>query len=220
MSTSTKTVAILGNGVVGVAVAKGFIEQGYQVVFGTRDSNSDKTREALATVAGSRAASYAEAAKEGDVVFIALPWSGLQETLQAAGAQHFAGKLVIDASNPLDFSTGAPTLAVGHTTSAGEIVQALLPQAKVVKAFNIITASHMVHPKLADGQPDMFIAGNDTAAKQQVAALLNDFGWRKAIDMGDISASRLLEPLAMLWVSYGFRNNHWTHGFSLLGQQA
>jgi predicted dinucleotide-binding enzyme len=77
----------------------------------------------------------------------------------------------------------------------------------------------MVQPKLPDGVPDMFIAGNDDSAKAEVKVLLRAFGWREAIDLGDITASRLLEPLAMIWISYGFRNNYWSHGFSLLGQQ-
>jgi len=126
---------------------------------------------------------------------------------------------VIDVSNPLDFSSGAPALAIGHTDSAGELVQRLLPQSRVVKAFNIITAAQMVHPSFKDGTPDMLIAGDDAAAKAQVTEVLRGFGWRAPIDMGGIAASRLLEPLAMLWISYGLRNDHWTHGFSLLGQK-
>ena len=219
-NTNPKTVAILGNGVVGIALAKGFAELGYAVVFGTRDTQGEKTLQALAAVPGARATSFSEAARASSVAVLALPWSGLEAGVLAAGAQNLACKLVIDPSNPLDFSTGAPTLGVGHTDSAGELVQRLLPDAKVVKAFNIITASHMVHPQLPGGTPDMLIAGNDGAAKAQVNDLLRAFGWRAAIDMGDITASRLLEPLAMVWISYGFRNNHWTHGFSLLGQKA
>lgn len=218
MNTAQKIVAILGNGVVGIAVGKGFAELGYSVIFGTRDVNSSKTADALKAVPGASATSYAQAAQAADLAFIALPWTGLQETLLAAGPANFAGKLVIDASNPLDFSTGAPSLAIGHSDSAGEVVQRTLAGAKVVKAFNIITAGHMVHPRLPDGTPDMLIAGNDADAKAEVSTLLQQFGWRKAIDLGDITASRLLEPLAMVWITYGFRNNHWTHGFSLLGQ--
>ncbi|WP_168798482.1 NAD(P)-binding domain-containing protein [Herbaspirillum sp. ST 5-3] len=219
MSNAAKAVAVLGNGMVGVAVAKGFAELGYRVVFGTRDTAGAKTKEALAAVPGAQAASFAQAARQGDLAFVALPWSGLEEGLRAAGAGNLAGKLVIDASNPLDFSQGMPRLAIGHTDSAGERVQDLLPEAKVVKAFNTITAAHMVHPRLPDGTPDMFIAGNDDGAKAEVSALLRAFGWRAPIDMGDITASRLLEALAMLWISYGFRNDHWSHGFSLLGQK-
>lgn len=218
MNAAQKTVAILGNGVVGIAVGKGFAELGYTVIFGTRDVNSSKTADAIKAVPGASAASYAQAARAADLAFIALPWSGLQETLLAAGPANFAGKLVIDASNPLDFSTGAPSLAIGHSDSAGEVVQRTLAGAKVVKAFNIITAGHMVHPRLPDGTPDMLIAGNNADAKAEVSQLLQQFGWRKPIDLGDITASRLLEPLAMVWITYGFRNNHWTHGFSLLGQ--
>jgi predicted dinucleotide-binding enzyme len=215
-----RTVAILGNGVVGVALAKGFAGQGWNVVFGTRDVDGGKTREALAAVPGARAASMAQAASQAQVAVLALPWSGLEAALAAAGPDSFTGKLVIDPSNPLDFSTGAPRLAIGHTDSAGELVQRLLPQAQVVKAFNTITAAHMVQPKFQDGTPDMFIAGNDAAAKARVGELLAAFGWRAPIDMGPISASRLLEPLAMLWISYGLQRQHWTHGFSLLGQKA
>jgi predicted dinucleotide-binding enzyme len=219
MNSKQKTVAILGNGVVGVAVAKGFAEQGYRVVFGTRDTGGAKTRDALTAVPGATAASFADAAKAADLAFVALPWNGLREGLEMAGARNLAGKLVIDTTNPLDFSTGAPQLALGHTDSAGELVQRSLPDARVVKAFNIISAAHMVHPKLPDGTPDMIIAGNDAAAKAEVNAILQSFGWRKAIDLGDITASRLLEPFALVWITYAFKNQHWTHGFSLLSQK-
>jgi predicted dinucleotide-binding enzyme len=214
-----RTVAILGNGEVGIALAKGFASLGHAIVFGTRQVDGDKTRQALGQVAGSRAASFADAARSADIAVTALPWSGLADALRAAGPDHFAGKLVIDPSNPLDFSSGAPALAVGHDDSAGETVQRLLPQARVVKAFNIITAAHMVKPALPDGVPDMFIAGNDDGAKAEVARVLHDFGWRKPIDIGDIAGSRLLEALAMLWIVYGLRNNYWIHGFSLLGRK-
>ncbi len=97
-------------------------------------------------------------------------------------------------------------------------MQRLLPQSKVVKAFNTVGAGLMVRPQLAGGQPDMFIAGNDEAAKRDVARVLEGFGWRRPLDLGDIAASRLLEPIAMAWITYGVRNNHWTHAFSVLGQ--
>ncbi|HEX7646770.1 MAG TPA: NAD(P)-binding domain-containing protein, partial [Noviherbaspirillum sp.] len=97
MNSKQKTVAILGNGVVGVAVAKGFAEQGYRVIFGTRDIAGAKTKEALAAVPGATAAGFAEAAKAGDLAFIALPWDGLRAGLEMAGAHNLTGKLVIDA---------------------------------------------------------------------------------------------------------------------------
>lgn len=213
------TIAILGTGVVGIALAKGFVARGDRVIFGTRDANGDKTRAALAAVPGTTAASHEVAAKAADLAVVALPWSAVAHTLNQALASALAHKPIIDASNPLDFSAGAPRLAIGHTDSGGETVQRLLPQSQVVKAFNIITATHMVKPTFADGQADMFIAGNDAGAKAKVSEILRQFGWRSAIDAGDISASRLLEPMAMLWINYGFTHNHWTHGFSLLGQK-
>ena len=218
-SQTGKTVAILGNGVVGTALARGFAELGYQVIFGTREVQGEKTRAALEAVPGSRAASFAEAASAGSIAVLAVPWSGLEAAIFTAGPDNLAGKLVIDPSNPLDFSGDVPTLDISSTDSAGELVQRLLPRSQVVKAFNIVTAAHMVHPRLPDGTPDMLIAGNDAAAKARVAELLQGFGWRTPIDVGPIGASRLLEALAMLWVTYGFRNDHWTHAFSLLGQK-
>ena len=136
------------------------------------------------------------------------------------GSSALAGKLLIDATNPLDASNGAPFMAIGHTDSAGETVQRALPSARVVKAFNTINCGLFVQPNFADGKPDMFIAGNDAAAKQQVTEILKSFGWRGAVDAGGIEKSRLLEPLAMLWIDYGVTRNHWTHGFSLLNQKA
>jgi predicted dinucleotide-binding enzyme len=216
---SSSTFAILGNGSVGTTLAKGFIARGDRVVFGSRDTGSDKTRAALAAAPGSTAASLVDAARQADSAVIALPWAALKTALTPALADALAGKTVIDATNAVDFSSGQPALALGFTDSAGETVQRLLPHSKVVKAFNIITAAHMVQPALADGEPDMFIAGNDAGAKTEVAAILRSFGWRSAIDLGGIEQSRLLEPLAMIWIRYGFSNNHWTHGFSLLNRK-
>jgi 8-hydroxy-5-deazaflavin:NADPH oxidoreductase len=218
-TTSQTTVAILGTGGVGITLAKGFASLGYHVVFGSRDVNGAKALEALVAVPGARAASYADAARAGQVAVLALPWDGLAAAIQAAGPENLAGKLVIDPSNPLDFSSGGPALATGLTDSAGELVQRLLPGARVVKALNTIGTGLMLQPKFGDGQPDMLIAGEDAEAKAQVGEWLAAWGWRKPVDMGGIAASRLLEALAVLWISYGVRNNHWAHGFSLLNQK-
>jgi len=217
---SQQTVAILGNGIVGTTIAKGFAELGYQVIFGTRDAHSAKTRAALEAVPGARAAAPAEASGAASIAVLAVPWSGLEAAIFKAGPENLAGKIVIDTSNPLDFSGELPTLAIPASDSAGELVQRLLPRSHVVKAFNIVTAAHMLHPHLPDGTPDMLIAGDDAAAKARVSEILEGFGWRTPIDVGPIGASRLLENLALLWVGYGARNDHWTHAFSLLGRKA
>lgn len=214
-------IAILGNGEVGIALAKGFLSRGHEVVFGGRDPQGAAARQALEATrqwAGRvRAATYREAARAADLAVLATPWSGTANALALVGADALAGKIVIDVTNPLDFVDGKPRLALGHTDSAGETVQRALPGSRVVKAFNIITSARMVDPVYADGEPDMFIAGNDEAAKAEVAGIVRSFGWRSAIDMGGIEAARLLEPLAMVWIEYGVRHGHWTHGFSLLG---
>jgi predicted dinucleotide-binding enzyme len=132
-----------------------------------------------------------------------------------AGPASMAGKVVIDVTNPLDHSTMPPRLAIGHTDSAGETVQRMLPDAKVVKAFNIVGNPHMFRPDFPGGRPTMFIAGNDDGAKKMVTDILTAFGW-ESIDIGGIEGSRLLEPLAMLWITYYFRTNTGNHAFKLL----
>jgi predicted dinucleotide-binding enzyme len=208
-------VAVLGTGSVGQTLARGFAQRGDDVVIGTRDPDGKSAREA-AQATGLRVARFADTVGDAAIVVLALKGDAVDAALDLAGRERLAGKLVIDTTNPLGFVDGAPVLTLGFDDSLGERIQAGLPGAKVVKAFNIVTAQHMVHPRLADGAPDMFIAGDDDGAKLQVAAILGDFGWAAPIDLGGIRAARLLEPLAMVWISYGFRNNHWTHAFKLL----
>ena len=187
------------------------------MIFGTRDVEGEKTRAALEAVPGSRAA--AEAASAGSIAVLAVPWSGLEAAIFTAGPDNLAGKLVIDPSNLVDSGRSAHAL---HQLDRlrGELVQRLLPRSQVVKAFKIAgSATHMVHPRLADGDPRHADRGQRRRGQGTRAELLEGFGWRRPIDVGPIGASRLLEALAMLWVTYGFRNDHWTHAFSLLGQK-
>jgi 8-hydroxy-5-deazaflavin:NADPH oxidoreductase len=212
-------VAVLGTGQVAIALAKGFVSRGHTVVFGTRAVQGKTALDAVAAVPGSSAALYADAAKSAEMAVLTTSWSGTQNALQLTGAVNLAGKLVIDVTNPLDFSSGKPALALGFPNSAGKQVQDWLPGVHVVKAFNIISSTRMVDPKFDDGQADMFIAGNDTTAKAKTADILKSFGWRTPVDMGDINKAYLLEALAMTWIEYGASRNHWTHGFSLLSAQ-
>ena len=217
MNSKQKTVAILGNGVVGVAVAKGFAEQGYRVIFGTRDTAGAKTAEALAAVPGATAASFAGAAKAADLAFVALPWNGVQEGLELAGARNLAGKLVIDATNPIADAPPVNGVLKFYTTlddSQMERLQREFAAAHFVKAFNSAGAAQMVNPKYAT-RPTMFICGNDAAAKTTVEGFLVAFGWETA-DMGGAEAARAIEPLCMLWCIPGFLGNEWTHAFKLL----
>lgn len=209
-------IGILGSGDVGRALGNAFSACGHEVKMGSRDANNAKVKE-WASKAGAHASggTFADAAKFGEIVVVATLWTGTDNALRVAGHENFAGKVVIDATNPLDFTTTPPRLAVGHTDSAGEQVQRWLTRARVVKAFNIVGNAHMFRPDFPGGPPDMFIAGNDAAAKHTVSRILNEFGW-EVIDLGGIELSRYLEPLAMVWVAYGFRNKSWNHAFKLL----
>ncbi len=209
-------IGILGSGDVGRTLGSAFAACGHEVKLGSRDAGNPKVREWVSKAgAHGRGGTFADAAKFGEVIVLATLWSGTENALKLAGPDHFAGKVVIDATNPLDFTTAPPRLAIGLNDSAGEQVQRWLTTARVVKAFNIVGNAHMFRPEFPGGPPDMFIAGNNAAAKETVSQILNEFGW-EVIDLGGIEASRYLEPLAMAWIVYGFRAKSWNHAFKLL----
>jgi 8-hydroxy-5-deazaflavin:NADPH oxidoreductase len=215
-------VGVIGSGSVGRALAAGFASRGHEVTIGTRGVGGIESNDDLQAWAaqhdGVAIGHFAAAAEAGEIVVLATRGTAVEEAIATAGPQHFAGKLVIDATNPLDFSGGGPALAVGHTDSGGEIVQRALPDARVVKAFNTVSNSIMVDPGLAGGPQPMFIAGNDDAAKATVADILADFGWN-AFDVGGIERSRELESLVILWVAIGSRRGAWDHAFTLVTPQ-
>jgi 8-hydroxy-5-deazaflavin:NADPH oxidoreductase len=209
-------VAVLGTGEVGKSLGNAFLALGHEVRMGAREAGNEKAVAWAGRAEGhASVGTFADAAGFGEIVVLATLGSAVQQVLQPAVAQACAGKVVIDTTNPLDFSQGSPRLAVGHTDSGGEQVQRLLPSAHVVKAFNTVGNALMFRPSLPGGPPDMFICGNDDAAKERVTALLVDFGW-KTIDLGGIESSRYLEPMCMVWVVFGLRSNGWNHAFKLL----
>ena len=214
-------IGILGSGDVGRRLGDGFIELGHLVKIGSRDPQKSEIAQWIGNHGkdGEKASSgtFAEATSFGEVIVIATLWDGTQNAIKMSNPKNFDDKIVIDVTNPLDFSKGMPPkLAVGHTDSAGEIVQRLLPDAKVIKTFNIVGNPHMVHPDFPCGPPTMFICGNDEEAKKTIMdSILTPFGW-ETIDIGGIEGARLLEPLAMLWITYYIRTNNGNHAFKLL----
>ncbi len=210
-------IGILGTGDVGRQLGSGFAALGHTVKIGSRDPKSEKLRQWLDRNGGAASTgSFSDAAKLGDVIVIATLWSGTENAIRLADTRNFAGKVVIDTTNPLVFSPGAPpALALGHTDSGGEQVQRWLPEARVVKAFNTVGNAHMVNPQFPGGPPDMFLCGNDAEAKKVVSEICGDFGW-PVIDIGGIEGARLLEPLCILWVLYGLQTGSWNHAFKLL----
>ena len=209
-------VGVIGSGVVGRVLAAGFAARGHEVTIGTRDPQENDDLQAWAAQqAGVAIGSFAGTAESGDLLVLATLGAAVEEAIAKAGPPHFSGKVVIDATNPLDFSGGGPALTVGHTDSGGEIVQRAIPGAHVVKAFNTVGNALMVDPKLQSGRPTMFIAGNDDAAKATVASALDDFGW-DALDVGAIERSRELESLCLLWVAVGQAcGGAWDHAITL-----
>ena len=209
-------IGILGTGVVGQSLGRGFAGRGHDVMIGSRDPGSGKLDEWVAHSGGrGSAGTFAQAAAFGELLVLATSWEGTENAIRLAEPRNFEGKVVIDVTNPLDFSTGAPKLALGWSDSGGEQVQRWLPGAKVVKAFNIITAGAMVDPDYPCGPPTMFIAGDDEGAVRQVSGICTGFGW-EVVEIGGLEGARLLEPLAMLWILHGFRTGQWTHAFKLL----
>lgn len=211
-------VGILGSGAVGQALGRGFASRGHQVMLGTRTPGSEKLKAWRQEVgAEGLSGTFEETAKFGDVMVVATLGTATVAVLDMAGPSHFAEKLVIDVTNPLDFSEeGPPGLFVGLTDSLGERVQRKLPHGKVVKCFNTVPNSVMVDPDLPGGPPDMIICGDDREAKRQVTDILGAFGWPSVIDIGGIEEARWLEAFTSLWVRVALALDDWHHAIKLL----
>ena len=197
-------IGIIGAGNIGGTLGRAWAAKGHEVVFGVRDPRGPKVQELVKATGGkARAASPAEAAAHGEVVLLATPWAAAQAALRGAG--DLTGKILVDATNPLRPDLSGLTL--GHTTSAAEEVARWAPGAKVVKAFNTIGAQHMANPRFGTQSASMLICGDDAAAKKAVLALAEVLGF-DPVDAGPLTQARLLEPLAMLWISLAYAYGH------------
>ena len=210
-------IGILGTGMVGEALGTKFIKLGHAVMMGSRTANN----EAAAKWAGANGASasqgtFANAARFGEMCFLCLKGDVEMDVVKSVGDAGFAGKVVVDVSNPLDFSKGMPpTLLFCNTTSLGEEVQKAVPSAKVVKTLNIVNCEVMVDPA-ANGNPTMLVSGNDASAKEKVTALLKSMGWQDIIDLGDIKTARGTEMLLPVWLSLMIKFGHPHFGFKVV----
>lgn len=209
-------VGVLGSGEVGQALGRGFASRNHEVLLGTRSPRSEKVQAWVAEGEGRSGGTFAEAAAFGELIVLATLGLAAEEALELAGPEELAGKVVIDATNPLEYlDDGSVRLAFGFDDSLGERVQRKLPEAKVVKAFNTVGNPYMIDPELPGGPPTMLICGNDAAAKETVSLLCEEFGWEPA-DLGPIERSRALEEVAMAWVYYGVVSGSWDHAFKML----
>lgn len=205
---------ILGTGVVGRTIGAGLVDLGHNVMIGTRDvaqtlAKSEPDRMGNPPFAAwkkqnpkVKLGTFGEAAAHGELVVNATNGAGSLKALTLAGAVNLTGKILIDISNPLDFSKGMPpTLSVSNTDSLGERIQGAFPQAKVVKTLNTVNAHVMVGPaRLAGADHTIFLSGNDAAAKAKVADLLRSFGWKDILDLGDITTARGPEMYLPIWL--------------------
>ena len=196
-------IGVLGTGVVGQTIGEKLVTLGHAVKLGSRASGNEKANAWVQKVgAKGSAGTFADTAAFGEVVFNCTAGAGSLDALAATGTA-LAGKLLIDVTVPLDFSKGRPpTLFSGNTDSLGEGAQRLLPETKVVKALNTVNCQVMVDPaRVGGGAHDLFIAGNDAAAKATVSEYLRSwFGWKSIIDLGDITAARGTESYLPLWL--------------------
>ena len=214
----SRKVGIIGSGIVGQTLAKGFAKHAYDVTIGT---NTAGKRVELQSKVGSAVAvgSFEDAAMFGEVVVLATKGTAAEAAVKTAGIGNLAGKTVIDTTNPIADAppvNGVLQYFTSQNDSLMERLQKLAPDGRFVKAFSCIGNAFMVNPDFGGVKPTMFICGNDAAAKRAVTNILDQFGFDVA-DMGAVEGARAIEPLCILWCIPGFLRNQWTHAFKLLG---
>lgn len=209
-------IGVLGSGLVAQTLGSGFLAHGHDVTLGTRDPA--KLADWAKQNSKGMVKGFAETAKFGELVVLAVKGTVAADAVRAADAANLAGKVVIDTTNPIADAppvNGVLKFFTSYEESLLEQLQRKFADVCFVKAFNSVGAACMVNPKFAGGKPTMFICGADTAAKQIVSRILDQFGWEVA-DMGGVEAARAIEPLCILWCIPGFRENQWSHAFKLL----
>jgi predicted dinucleotide-binding enzyme len=208
-------IGVLGTGMVGRALSGKLAELKHDVMMGTRDVDALLARQEDPASGGETFADwrtrhpdvllspFPEAAANAELIFNATSGLAALEALDAAGDQNLNGKILLDISNPLDFSRGMPPfLSVSNMDSLGEQIQRAHPGARVVKTLNTVNAHMMVDPQsVAGGDHQVFVSGDDPKAKEEVTGILRDwFGWRNILDLGDITTARGTEMYLALWI--------------------
>ncbi|MBO9635164.1 MAG: NAD(P)-binding domain-containing protein [Chitinophagaceae bacterium] len=208
-------IGIIGAGSVGKVLAKGWLDSGHTVKISSRDPMSESLftwKEQMGP--DCHIATFEEAAAFGEVIVLAINWSGVEGVLKKIGQDALQQKVIIDLSNAVEFSE-TPQLALKNT-SAGELIQQWLPNSRVVKTLNMVGSATMVNPHYDQGIPVMYLCGNDAEAKETVGQLLRDIGWEDRIDLGDITRSGLLESLMLTCLISEIRQQEFGFAFALL----
>jgi len=206
--------AVFGTGIVGQVVANRLAGLGHSVTIGTRDvaktlARTDKDGYGNPPFAewykqnknSIKLGSYKEAGTSAEIIFNCTLGQGSVEALKHV--DNIKGKIIVDISNPLDFSKGMPpSLSPGNTDSLGELIQRTFPEAKVVKTLNTMNCFLMVNPAALPGDHNVFVSGNDIDAKSKAKEILSSFGWKDTniIDLGDITTARGTEQLLPIWI--------------------
>jgi predicted dinucleotide-binding enzyme len=197
-------IGVLGTGSVGRRIASKLVELDHDVTMGSRSAGSEALQEWLGGAGTSASGgTFSDAAAAGELLFNCTSGKASLDALASARAGNLAGKVLVDVSNPLDFSRGLPpTLSVCNDDSLGEQIQAAFPDAKVVKALNTMNNQVMTEPGRIAGGHNVFVCGNDAGAKAEVSELLQSFGWSsdQVLDLGDIAAARGTEMYLPLWL--------------------
>jgi predicted dinucleotide-binding enzyme len=206
-------IAILGTGGVGKAFATRLTGLGHQVIVGTRNVASTMENKAdngfaayIQKNPAVKLGSFSEAAAFGEIVINVTKGANTHDVIKSAGIDNLKGKIIMDISNPLDFSKGMPPSLIpeySNTNSLGEEIQKMAPGAKVVKTLNTMWNGLMLDPNmLAGGNHINYICGNDADAKKTVIGLLNQFGWKNEniMDLGDITGARATEATLPIWL--------------------
>jgi predicted dinucleotide-binding enzyme len=211
-------VGILGSGIVGRVLASAFLKEGHLVMLGTRNVSKDEVIKWQNENTGGLSGSFQETTRFAEIIVLAVSGLAVEDAIKLAGYEHFFEKIVIDATNPISASPPDNGVLKFFTTlenSLMERIQQILPDARLVKAFNSVGNTFMYKPVFPGGKPTMFICGNDEGAKKTVTEILTSFGWETE-DMGKAQSARAIEPLCILWCIPGFIRNQWTHAFKLL----
>ena len=211
-------IGILGSGVVGQTLARAFFSEGHETRLGTRNTQKEELAKFKSENPGIPVDTFEGTASFGEALVLAVHGGSATEVIALCAKENFKGKIVIDATNPIAPAPpahGVLRFFTNFDESLMERIQGLVPEARLVKAFNSVGNAFMYKPRFPGGIPTMFICGNDDEAKKIVTGFLTAFGWETE-DLGMIEAARAIEPLCMLWCIPGFLHNSWSHAFKLL----